>query len=78
MPTKLPRINVVLEKQLYTAVKNLASKEGVSVSLKARDLIHNALEYTEDTMLTKVAEHREKSFSKKKALTHKKLVALSK
>ena len=76
MPTKLPRINVVLEKQLYSAVKTLAHKEGVSMSLKARDLIHSALEYTEDIMLTKVAEHRERSFSKKKALTHEQIVSL--
>ncbi len=76
MPTKHPRLNIVIEKPLYEAIKTLAHKEGISLSLKARDLIHEALEYSEDAMLTKVAEHREKSFSKKKALTHKQLLSL--
>jgi len=76
MATKNPRINVVIEKPLYDAIKGLAHSEGISMSLKARDLLRNALEYSEDSMLTKIAEHREKSFNRKKAFTHKQILKL--
>jgi hypothetical protein len=36
MPVKNPRINVVLEKPLYHVIEQLASKDGVSLSLKVR------------------------------------------
>ena len=71
MATKHPRLNVVLEKPLYRAVESLAKKDGVSLSFKARDLIHEALESYEDVFWVKIAEAREKTFSKKSALTHK-------
>lgn len=70
MPTKNPRINVVLEKPLYKSVKYLAEKEGVSLSLKVRDLIKEALELEEDMALAAFAEKRERNFSKAKALKH--------
>jgi len=76
MPTKHPRLNIVLEKPLYDVIKTLAHKEGISLSLKARDLIHDALEYSEDAMLTKIAEHRAKSFNRKKALTHEQVLSM--
>jgi hypothetical protein len=72
MSTKNPRLNVVLEPPLYQAVCHLARKDGVSLSLKARDLIHQALEYCENLYWAKIADSREKTFSKKKALSHKK------
>lgn len=71
MSTKNPRLNVVLEQPLYTAVRQLAKRDGVSLSLKARDLIREAIEYCEDAYWAKVANNREKTFSKKSALTHK-------
>jgi len=71
MSTKNPRLNVVLEPPLYQAIRSLAQKDGVSLSLKARDLIQEALEYCEDLYLVKEAQKREKTFSKKTALTHK-------
>ena len=43
MPTKNPRIHVVLEKPLFERVKGLAKKNGLSVSLEARELIREAL-----------------------------------
>jgi hypothetical protein len=46
------------------------------MSLKARDLIQNAIEYSEDAMLTKVAEHRDATFNRKKALCLKKVLSL--
>lgn len=73
MPTKSPRLNVVLEAPLYQTLKQLAQKDSVSLSLKARDLIRLALEYCEDAYWTKFAEQREKSFSKEKALSHSKV-----
>jgi|TARA_B100000315_G_scaffold49553_1_gene44162 metal-responsive CopG/Arc/MetJ family transcriptional regulator len=70
MPSKNPRINVVLEKPLYKDVEHLAKKEGVSLSLKVRDLIKEALEIKEDIALTSFAEKREQTFSRTKALKH--------
>ncbi len=70
MPTKNPRINVVLEKPLYNSVQHLAEKEGISLSLKVRDLIKEALELEEDIALTVFVEKREKTFNRAKALKH--------
>lgn len=70
MPAKNPRINVVLEKSLYEALRKIAKKEGLSVSLKARDLLREALETYEDRILEDIASEREKTFDRKKALTH--------
>ncbi|MEW6162975.1 MAG: ribbon-helix-helix protein, CopG family [Nitrospirota bacterium] len=71
MPAKNPRINVVLEKPLYDSVQHLAEKEGVSLSLKVRDLIREALELYEDEALSRFAEKREKTFIRSKSLAHK-------
>ncbi|HEX9666366.1 MAG TPA: antitoxin, RHH family protein [Thermodesulfobacteriota bacterium] len=70
MPAKNPRINVVLEKPLYEAIRRIAKKEGISISLKARDLLREALEIHEDIILNEIASEREKTFRRKKALTH--------
>ena len=70
MPTKNPRINVVLEKPLYNNVERLAERDGVSLSLKVRDLVKEALEIEEDIGLAQLAEIREKTFSRKKSLKH--------
>lgn len=77
MAAKNPRLNVVLEPMLYYAIKNIAKKEDVSLSLKARDLIKEALTYGEDAHWTKEAEKREITFNKKTALTHKDIWAKS-
>lgn len=71
MSTKNPRLNVVLEPPLYSVIKHLAKRDGVSLSLKARDLIQQAIEYCEDLFWTQEANRREKTFSKKSALAHK-------
>ena len=70
MPTKNPRINVVLDGSLYRNVRFLAKKDGVSLSTKVRDLLKEALEYHEDLYLAAISEEREKSFDKSSALTH--------
>ena len=70
MPTLSPRVNVVLEKPLYARLKKLARKDGVSLSTMVRDLIRNALEQYEDACLVRLAEKREKTFDRAKALSH--------
>jgi len=71
MPAKNPRIHVVLEKPLYQAVELLARKEKISLSMKIRDLVREALETGEDIALTEIAEEREKTFKKTRALSHR-------
>jgi len=70
MPAKNPRVNIVLEKPLYSAVEHLAKRDGVSLSLKVRDLVKEALEIEEDIALAHIVGAREKTFSRKKALRH--------
>lgn len=59
-----------MEKPLYRRLKKLADKDGVSLSTKVRDLIREALEEYEDVYLVRLAEEREKTFDRSKALTH--------
>ncbi len=73
MPTINPRVNVVLEKPLFLTLKKLASKDGVSLSTKVRDLIREAIEEYEEAYLVKVAEERAKTFRRDQALTHKQI-----
>ena len=70
MPTKKKGINIILEEPLYKTVEELADRDGVSLSLKARDLIKEALEIQEDVALTSFANARGKTFRKSKALKH--------
>ena len=70
MPAKNPRINVVLDKSLFQTVELMAKREGVSLSMKARDLLKDALEIHEDMLLTEYAEWREGSFNRSEALSH--------
>jgi len=58
MPTKNPRINVVLEKPLYDSVRRLAEKEDVSLSLKIRDLVRAALEAVQAGVRAAIASLR--------------------
>ncbi len=71
MPTQHPRVNVVLEKPLYRSLSSLAKRDGVSLSLKARDLIREALEIQEDLYWDQKASSRAKTFHVKTALRHK-------
>ena len=70
MPVKNPRINVVLEKPLYNTIERLSRRDGVSLSLKVRDLVKEALEIEEDIALGRFAEARERTYVRSKALTH--------
>ncbi len=71
MPTKNPRINVVLEKPLYDVIEISAKREGVSLSLKVRDLLREAIEIEEDLYLAYLAKAREDSLNTKGALNHR-------
>ena len=75
MATANPRLNVVLEPPLFKHLKKIARREGVSLSLKARDIIRHALEQYEDAYLARVAARREKTASSNKAISHSSLWA---
>ena len=71
MPTKNPRINVVLDPEIYNILNKLAQNQGISLSLFSRDLIKEALEVREDLYWQEEAQKRDKTFSKKKSISHK-------
>ncbi len=71
MPARNPRVNVVLEKPLYEAVDRMAKEEGISLSTVVRDLVKEAIEIREDIDLGNIAESREKSLKRSRALAHK-------
>ncbi len=70
MPTKYPRINVALEKPIYSLIQNIARERGLSMSMVNRDLIREALEIHEDAALSKFAEERDSSLDSRNALDH--------
>ncbi|MBF0327715.1 MAG: toxin-antitoxin system, antitoxin component [Nitrospirae bacterium] len=70
MPTKNPRINVMLERPLYDAIERIAVRDEISLSLKVRDLVREALEIEEDIALAHLAETREKSLNRQAVLKH--------
>ena len=78
MSTKQPRLNVVLEPGVYYQISKLSKKEGVSMSLLARDLLRESLLIYEDLHWAKQAESREKSMRGRKTLTHNQLWGIRK
>ena len=70
MPTKKPRVNIVVEPPLYGIMHDLAVESGVSMSTLARDLIREALELREDVAIGVFAEKRMKTFEPDSALSH--------
>ena len=73
MPTKNPRINIVIDEPMRKAVERLASRDNVSLSLKARDLLRQALELEEDAALALLADERSSTLRGKKTLSHEKV-----
>jgi predicted DNA-binding protein len=71
MPTKNPRVNIVIEPPLYSTMRDLAISGGISMSTLARDLIREAIELREDVALAAFADKRMKTFNRKIALSHK-------
>ena len=43
MPTKNPRINVALEKPIYSLIERMAQERGLSLSMVTRDLDRETL-----------------------------------
>ena len=70
MPTKNPRINVALEKPLYSLIQRMAHERGLSLSMVTRDLVREALEIHEDAVLARIAEEREMALTGRKTQTH--------
>ena len=71
MPIENPRIHIVVEYSLYGMMHDIAQAEGLSLSALACNLIREALELREDVALSALTEVREKTFSRKKSLSHK-------
>ena len=61
---------MVLEQPVWHSVEQLAKRDGVSLSMKARELIREALELHEDAYLAQRAQERAATFDRKKTLTH--------
>ncbi len=70
MPTKNPRINVVLEPRLHQMLITMATNDGVSLSMKVRDLLKEAMEFYEDAFLADFADLRDKTIKDSKMLSH--------
>jgi len=70
MPTKNPRVNIVVEQPLYSVMHDLAAIEGISMSTIARDLIREAIELREDVALAALADARMKSLDRKAVLSN--------
>lgn len=61
---------VVLEPPLYRWIQKMAKKEGLSLSMKLRDLIREVYESYEDRYWSREGEKRLKSFKRSHALSH--------
>lgn len=70
MPTQQPRLNVVMEPHTYEAIERLAKKQGLSLSMVARDLLKEALVIYEDVFWAREAAAREASLKRRKVLSH--------
>ena len=68
MATKNPRINVTFNETAVELLNELAKKENKSISMLAKELILEALEYREDLALSTLAKIRDKSDAKR--ITH--------
>lgn len=64
MPTKNPRINVVLTKAVLKALMEIARHEDKSLSVVAQELIVEALDRHEDLLLSGLAMKRESQFKR--------------
>ncbi|MEQ1663958.1 MAG: DUF6290 family protein [Bdellovibrionales bacterium] len=70
MPTKSPRLNVVLDPELLEMVERISKREDKSLSTVAKELIEDALEKHEDLLLSEIAAKRETA--SKKTIPHAK------
>lgn len=70
MPTKHPRLNVVLDSDLYDLIEKISKQDDKSMSVVAKELIEEALERHEDLLLSEIAMKRESK--SKKTVPHDK------
>ena len=70
MPTKHPRLNVVLNVDIYETIERISQQEGKSMSVVAKELMEDALEKHEDLLLSEMAMKREAK--SKKTIGHDK------
>ena len=70
MPTKNPRVNVVVDRELFELLAALAEERGESISSVVRRYVELGLSLVEDIGLAKVGEDRLKTLRKEKTLTH--------
>lgn len=68
MPTKNPRLNVVLTKVVLQMLTEIAAHEDKSLSVVAQELITEALDRHEDMLLSGLAMKREQK--SKKTISH--------
>ena len=61
MPTKNPRLNVVLNKRTEELIDILSKKRDISKSALAKEFIEKAIELEEDFHLDEIAETRNKT-----------------
>ena len=66
MPATNPCVNVVVEEPVYEGLRRWANRDGVSLSLKVRDRVKEALETEEDRILAHLAENREQTLKKRR------------
>ncbi len=71
MPTRHPRLTIVIEQDLYETIKKLAKAKKVSMSYLVTQLIREALALKEDLLLSELSEKREKSCERERYLCHK-------
>ena len=69
MPSTNPRIDIVCDKNLYSAIAEIAARDGASLSSVAHDLLLESLELREDIALTKIADKRAEGFDRASALS---------
>ena len=70
MPTKNPRVNVVVDRELFEILKALAEERGESISSVVRRYVELGLSLAEDIGLAKIGEERLRTLRKEKTLTH--------
>ncbi len=59
MPTKQPRLNVVLAPSTFVTIEKIARHQGKSMSVVAKELMEDAIEKHEDMLLSELAMKRE-------------------
>ncbi len=70
MPAKSPRVNVVVDRELFEVLQSLARERGESLSSVVRRCVELGLSLAEDIGLARIGEERLRTLNKKQTLTH--------